>query len=103
MKNSSQYSPDSPILCVAGARPDFMKIAPIIRSMQEKPDPIPVKLVHTGQHYDPQMNDTFFNQLQIPSPDIALEVGSGSHAFQTADMLADWLQQRDGQAAMANG
>ena len=87
MKISSQYSPGSPILCVAGARPNFMKIAPIIRSMQEKPDPIPIKLVHTGQHYDPQMNDTFFSQLQIPSPDIALEVGSGSHAFQTAEIM----------------
>jgi UDP-N-acetylglucosamine 2-epimerase (non-hydrolysing) len=55
--------------------------------MQEKPDPIPIKLVHTGQHYDPQMNGTFFNQLQIPSPDIALEVGSGSHACQTAEIM----------------
>ena len=87
MKTSSQYSPSHPILCVAGARPNFMKIAPIISRMQEKPDQIPIKLVHTGQHYDPQMNDTFFNQLQIPSPDIALEVGSGSHACQTAEIM----------------
>ena len=87
MKTSSQHSPCSPVLCVAGARPNFMKIAPIISRMQEKPDPIPIKLVHTGQHYDPQMNDTFFNQLQIPSPDIALEVGSGSHACQTAEIM----------------
>jgi len=84
---AQQYSPGSPILCVAGARPNFMKIAPIISAMKEIPNPISIKLVHTGQHYDSEMNDTFFHQLRIPSPDIALEVGSGSHAFQTAEIM----------------
>ncbi len=101
MKTGSHYSPGSPILCVAGARPNFMKIAPIIRRMEEKPDPIPVKLVHTGQHYDPQMNDTFFNQLQIPSPDIALEVGSGSHACQTAEIMKRFEPVVDSEAPAA--
>ena len=78
---------DSPILCVAGARPNFVKIASIIAKMNEQPNPISAKLVHTGQHYDPEMSDTFFHQLQIPSPDIALEVGSGSHACQTAEIM----------------
>lgn len=55
--------------------------------MNEQPNPISAKLVHTGQHYDPEMSDTFFHQLQIPSPDIALEVGSGSHACQTAEIM----------------
>jgi len=87
MKTSSQYSPGPPVLCVAGARPNFMKIAPIISMMKAGPNPISIKLVHTGQHYDPEMNDTFFNQLQIPAPDIALEVGSGSHACQTAEIM----------------
>jgi len=87
MKTSSQYLPDSPILCVAGARPNFMKIAPIIKSLKDNPNSFSIKLVHTGQHYDTEMNTTFFNQLQIPSPDIALEVGSGSHAMQTAEIM----------------
>jgi UDP-N-acetylglucosamine 2-epimerase (non-hydrolysing) len=75
------------ILCVVGARPNFMKIAPIIRAFRSGPDPIPTRLVHTGQHYDAQMNDAFFTQLQIPQPDIELEVGSASHAVQTAEIM----------------
>jgi len=77
----------APIICVVGARPNFMKIAPIIRAMCSQPDAIPVRLVHTGQHYDTEMNDAFFTQLQIPHPDIELEVGSGSHAVQTAEIM----------------
>ena len=82
-----QTSPDAPILCVAGARPNFMKIAPIISVLRDKPNSISIKLVHTGQHYDPAMNSTFFDQLQIPAPDIELEVGSASHAVQTAEIM----------------
>jgi UDP-N-acetylglucosamine 2-epimerase (non-hydrolysing) len=87
MKSSFQQYSGSPVLCVAGARPNFMKIAPIMSELQAGPDAIPVKLVHTGQHYDADMNDTFFTQLKIPSPDISLEVGSGSHAYQTAEIM----------------
>jgi len=75
------------ILCVVGARPNFMKIAPIIRAFRSGPDPIHTRLVHTGQHYDAAMNSAFFTQLQIPQPDIELEVGSASHAVQTAEIM----------------
>jgi len=77
----------APILCVVGARPNFMKIAPIIRAMRGANPPLPVRLVHTGQHYDPEMNRQYFQALQIPEPDINLEVGSASHAVQTAEIL----------------
>lgn len=73
------------ILCVVGARPNFMKIAPIMAAFAEQP--ISAKLVHTGQHYDPAMSDSFFEQLGIPRPDVNLEVGSASHAVQTADIM----------------
>ena len=87
-QNSTSGSYESaPIICVVGARPNFMKIAPIIRVLRSQPGAIPVCLVHTGQHYDAEMNDAFFTQLQIPHPDIELEVGSGSHAVQTAEIM----------------
>ena len=87
-KSSTSGSyPSAPIMCVVGARPNFMKIAPIIRVLRSQPDAIPVCLVHTGQHYDAEMNDAFFSQLEIPHPDIELEVGSGSHAVQTAEIM----------------
>lgn len=76
----------STILNVCGARPNFMKIAPLMRAYRAHPELRPV-LVHTGQHYDRQMSDLFFKQLQIPEPDINLEVGSGSHAVQTAEIM----------------
>lgn len=74
------------ILVIAGARPNFMKIAPIMRAMKASPKLEPV-LVHTGQHYDVQMSETFFNELQIPHPDISLEVGSDTHARQVARIM----------------
>jgi UDP-N-acetylglucosamine 2-epimerase (non-hydrolysing) len=64
-----------------------MKIAAIIRAMQGATPPMPVRLVHTGQHYDAEMNGQFFRALGIPDPDINLEVGSGSHAVQTAEIM----------------
>ena len=75
------------LCCVVGARPNFMKIAPIMRALREYGKNINPILVHTGQHYDEAMNDTFFKQLEIPHPDIHLEVGSASHAFQTAEIM----------------
>jgi UDP-N-acetylglucosamine 2-epimerase (non-hydrolysing) len=75
------------ILLVAGARPNFMKIAPIIREMKRHNDVIKGLLVHTGQHYDQNMSHTFFSSLGIPEPDYNLEVGSGSHAVQTAAIM----------------
>ena len=90
MKTTTAENPGSSsgaILCVVGARPNFMKIAPIIRAFRSGPDPLHTRLVHTGQHYDAEMNDAFFTQLKMPQPDIELEVGSASHAVQTAEIM----------------
>ena len=74
------------ILHVVGARPNFMKAAPVIRALQKR-DHVRQSLVHTGQHYDANMSDVFFQQLGIPAPDVNLGVGSGSHARQTAEIM----------------
>lgn len=79
------------LLCVVGARPNFMKIAPIMRAALAEPGLRPV-LVHTGQHYDEAMNDAFFRDLGIPRPDVNLEVGSGSHAQMTAQTMIKFEQ-----------
>lgn len=76
---------------IAGARPKFMKVAPIIRALKERQSSdsnVRYRLVHTGQHYDPKLSDSFFEQLGIPQPDVNLEAGSGSHAEQTAAIMA---------------
>jgi UDP-N-acetylglucosamine 2-epimerase (non-hydrolysing) len=73
------------ILCVVGARPNFMKIAPIMAALRQTS--LDARLVHTGQHYDVEMNQRFFEQLGIPHPDMDLEVGSASHAVQTAEIM----------------
>ncbi|UCF67562.1 MAG: UDP-N-acetylglucosamine 2-epimerase (non-hydrolyzing) [Acidobacteriota bacterium] len=73
------------VMLVAGARPNFMKIAPVHRSLLDAG--MRVSLIHTGQHYDEQMSRLFFDQLGIPEPDLNLEVGSGSHAVQTAEIM----------------
>ncbi|MBS1148157.1 MAG: UDP-N-acetylglucosamine 2-epimerase [Proteobacteria bacterium] len=73
------------VLCVAGARPNFMKIAPVMAALAETG--IAAQLLHTGQHYDAAMSDGFFADLGIPRPDHHLEVGSGSHAVQTAEVM----------------
>ncbi|MGB1139712.1 MAG: non-hydrolyzing UDP-N-acetylglucosamine 2-epimerase [Halioglobus sp.] len=75
------------VLCVVGARPNFMKIAPIMRAFAQPGSSLSARLLHTGQHYDEAMKHAFFEQLHIPEPDIDLEVGSGSHAQQTADIM----------------
>ncbi|MEJ2564751.1 MAG: UDP-N-acetylglucosamine 2-epimerase (non-hydrolyzing) [Gammaproteobacteria bacterium] len=77
----------STVLCVVGARPNFMKIAPVITELRSGPSRLRARLVHTGQHYDVAMNERFFQQLGIPAPDINLEVGSSSHAAQTAEIM----------------
>ena len=69
------------IVSVVGARPNFMKVAPLCRALQAYPDVRHV-LVHTGQHYDVRMSEQFFRELDIPAPDINLEIGSGTHAEQ---------------------
>lgn len=76
-----------PVICVVGARPNFMKMAPILRAFAAHQPPIPTLLLHTGQHYDRDMNDKLFEDLRLPHPDINLEVGSGSHAVQTAEVM----------------
>lgn len=75
------------LVCVVGARPNFMKMAPIFKALQEVKHLIKPYLVHTGQHYDQAMKDTFFQQLGIPEPDTDLGVGSGTHAVQTANIM----------------
>jgi len=74
------------ILHVVGARPNFMKVAPVLAALEAKAG-VAQTLVHTGQHYDAAMSDVFFQQLGIPEPDVNLEVGSGTHARQTADIM----------------
>jgi UDP-N-acetylglucosamine 2-epimerase (non-hydrolysing) len=75
-----------PILCIAGARPNMMKIAPVLGALR-RAGGRHVRLVHTGQHYDAEMNDVFYRDLGIAPPDIALEVGSASHAVMTATIM----------------
>ena len=74
------------VLCVCGARPNFMKIAPLVAELKRRPDITPL-LVHTGQHYDEKMSRSFFGDLGIPEPDVNLEVGSGTHAVQTGEIM----------------
>lgn len=75
------------ILCVVGARPNFMKIAPVMRAVEAHGRGLKATLLHTGQHYDAAMKHAFFEQLGIPEPDVDLGVGSGSHAVQTAEIM----------------
>ena len=77
---------NKPIYLVAGARPNFVKLAPLVWALKARKD-IPFQIVHTGQHYDLAMSQGFFDILKIPEPDINLEVGSGSQAVQTARIL----------------
>lgn len=77
----------SPVICVVGARPNFMKMAPVLRAMAAHVPRLPVLLVHTGQHYDKDMSDRLFEDLRLPRPDVNLGVGSGTHAIQTAEVM----------------
>lgn len=80
------------VINVVGARPNFMKIAPIMEAMARRRDRIEAMLVHTGQHYDERMSQAFFSDLGLPRPDIDLGVGSGSHAEQTARVMLAFEQ-----------
>ena len=71
---------------IVGARPNFMKVAPVLNALKAHRH-VQQVLVHTGQHYDPNMSDVFFRQLGIPAPDVNLAVGSGTHARQTAEIM----------------
>jgi UDP-N-acetylglucosamine 2-epimerase (non-hydrolysing) len=75
------------IFLVAAARPNFMKVGPIWRALDRRRDRYQPLLVHTGQHYDRNMSDVFFEDLGLPRPDLHLGVGSGSHAEQTAGVM----------------
>jgi UDP-N-acetylglucosamine 2-epimerase (non-hydrolysing) len=83
------------LLIIAGARPNFMKVAPLIKCIRARDGKgkhngvrLAFRLVHTGQHYDEKMSNVFFGELGIPSPDIKLVIGSGSHAVQTANVMS---------------
>jgi UDP-N-acetylglucosamine 2-epimerase (non-hydrolysing) len=76
-----------PIMCVVGARPNYMKMAPLIRAFGSDPAAPRTLLVHTGQHYDVAMNDRLFADLKLRPPDVNLDVGSGTHAQQTAEVM----------------
>src|SRR5437660_10148186 len=83
------------ILSVVGARPNFMKLAPLARALAARPG-VRHRIVHTGQHYDGDMSDVFFQELGLPRPDYHLDVGSASHARQTAAVMTRfepiWLE-----------
>src|ERR1700758_2417728 len=74
------------ILSVVGARPNFMKVAPVVEELRRVPG-LEHCLVHSGQHYDDKLSGKFFQELNLPQPDINLQVGSGSHAWQTAEVM----------------
>ena len=78
------------IILVAGARPNFTKIAPLVHVLRSHPGDFEWKLVHTGQHYDFEMSKSFFDDLDISQPDYFLNAGSGSHAEQTAKVMVEF-------------
>ena len=84
---SASSRPPGPLACIVGARPNYMKMAPLVRAFAARAELPPVVLVHTGQHYDVEMNERLFADLELPPPDLNLEVGSGTHAVQTAEIM----------------
>ncbi|MBM4227072.1 MAG: UDP-N-acetylglucosamine 2-epimerase (non-hydrolyzing) [Gammaproteobacteria bacterium] len=84
------------VVLVAGARPNFMKVAPILRALKAREERFEWRLVHTGQHYDHGMSDVFFEELGIPTPDFHMGAGGGSHAEQTARIMVafeSWCEE----------
>jgi UDP-N-acetylglucosamine 2-epimerase (non-hydrolysing) len=84
---SGEMQSPGPIACVVGARPNYMKMAPLVRAFVARADLPRATLIHTGQHYDVEMNARLFADLELPAPDLNLEVGSGTHAVQTAEIM----------------
>ena len=84
-----------PLACVVGARPNYMKMAPLVRAFAAHAGLPKVVLVHTGQHYDVAMNERLFADLDLPAPDVNLEVGSASHAVQTAEVMRRFEPELD--------
>src|SRR5689334_14883403 len=84
---SGEMRPLGPIACVVGARPNYRKMAPLVRACAARADLPRATLIHTGQHYDVEMNARLFADLELPAPDLNLEVGSGTHAVQTAEIM----------------
>ncbi|HEX5720669.1 MAG TPA: UDP-N-acetylglucosamine 2-epimerase (non-hydrolyzing), partial [Thermoanaerobaculia bacterium] len=94
------------LACVVGARPNFVKMAPVLAGLRELAPEVRPVLVHTGQHYDEAMSDRFFAQLGLPEPDVHLEVGSGPHGQQTARVLERyeaWLMEARPDATLVVG
>ena len=94
------------LACVVGARPNFVKMAPVLSGLREAAPEVRPVLVHTGQHYDEAMSDRFFTQLGLPEPDVHLEVGSGPHGQQTARVLERyeaWLLESRPDATLVVG
>jgi UDP-N-acetylglucosamine 2-epimerase (non-hydrolysing) len=77
------------VICIVGARPNFIKAAPLMRELRKYPDQFDSLLVHTGQHYDQNLSQLFFHDLGMPQPDEFLNIGSGSHAEQTARIMIE--------------
>src|SRR5687767_720759 len=87
------------VAIIAGARPNFMKVAPIIKAIKQaraNEEDIDYKLIHTGQHYDKKMSGDFFEQLGIPEPDVNLEAGGGTQAEQTAAIMTRFEKVLEG-------
>jgi hypothetical protein len=89
------------VLLIAGARPNFMKIVPIYREAL-KHNQVQCKIVHTGQHYDYEMSEAFFEDLELPKPDFFLSAGSGSHAVQTAKIMVAFEELCQNQRPVQN-
>ena len=86
-KSHNSSSPPLKVMHIVGARPNFMKVALLMREMSRYPQKFDQFLLHTGQHYDEEMSQIFFNDLNLIKPDVYLGVGSGSHAEQTGKIM----------------
>ncbi len=99
--SSTPHADAGDVVLVAGARPNFMKLAPLLRELARRR--IPATLVHTGQHYGHEMSDVFFEQLRMPSPDVHLDIGSASHGAQTGKIMIAFEEYLAARAAAPQG